>query len=88
MPVRFDHGVIAGGHGLFALALFVVILAVIAWAVVTLLRHTQPPNHHASPSAPGAGASTAQRILDERFARGEIDAEEFTRRRDLLRSSL
>ena len=26
------------------------------------------------------------RLLEERFARGEIDAEEFTRRRDLLRS--
>jgi uncharacterized membrane protein len=26
-------------------------------------------------------------ILDERFARGEIDIEEYTRRRDLLRSN-
>jgi uncharacterized membrane protein len=25
------------------------------------------------------------RILEERFARGEIDADEFTRRRDILR---
>lgn len=28
----------------------------------------------------------AMRLLEERFARGEIDAEEFTRRRELLRS--
>lgn len=27
----------------------------------------------------------AQRLLDERFARGEIDADEYTRRRELLR---
>lgn len=27
----------------------------------------------------------ALRLLDERFARGEIDADEYTRRRDLLR---
>jgi putative membrane protein len=27
-----------------------------------------------------------ERLLDERFARGEIDVEEYTRRRDLLRS--
>jgi hypothetical protein len=26
------------------------------------------------------------RILDERFARGEIDSDEYTRRRELLRS--
>ncbi|HMA48040.1 MAG TPA: SHOCT domain-containing protein [Frankiaceae bacterium] len=28
----------------------------------------------------------ARRLLDERFARGEIDADEYTRRRELLRS--
>ncbi|MGN6244842.1 MAG: SHOCT domain-containing protein [Motilibacteraceae bacterium] len=28
----------------------------------------------------------AERLLDERFARGEIDAEEYRTRRDLLRS--
>jgi putative membrane protein len=36
----------------------------------------------------GAGAPTpdhATRILDERFARGEIDADEYQQRRDLLR---
>ena len=31
-------------------------------------------------------SATAQRLLDERFARGEIDAEDYIRRRDLLRS--
>lgn len=38
----------------------------------------------------GGGAHSAgedpMRLLEERFARGEIDAEEFTRRRDLLRA--
>jgi putative membrane protein len=33
-----------------------------------------------------AGDVDAQRLLDERFARGEIDAEEFTARRELLRT--
>ena len=28
----------------------------------------------------------AERLLDERFARGEIDADEYTQRRELLRS--
>ena len=29
---------------------------------------------------------TAEQVLDERFARGEIDVEEYTRRREVLRS--
>ncbi|WP_344065692.1 SHOCT domain-containing protein [Terrabacter lapilli] len=33
-----------------------------------------------------SGGDEAMRLLEERFARGEIDAEEFTRRRELLRS--
>jgi putative membrane protein len=39
--------------------------------------------------APGEAAEQprddALRILDERFARGEIDVDEYTRRRDVLR---
>lgn len=31
-------------------------------------------------------ANDAFRILDERFARGEIEADEYTKRRELLRS--
>ncbi|MBD8869968.1 SHOCT domain-containing protein [Nocardioides sp. MJB4] len=31
--------------------------------------------------------SEAERLLAQRFARGEIDADEFSRRRELLRSS-
>ena len=39
-------------------------------------------------SASGAGSerSTAQRVLDERFARGEIDEDEYRHRDELLRS--
>ena len=32
------------------------------------------------------GRGDAERLLDERFARGEIDSDEYTRRRELLRS--
>ncbi len=34
----------------------------------------------------GGGRSDAERVLDERFARGEIDVDEYTQRRELLRS--
>lgn len=37
--------------------------------------------------AEGSGtARTPEQLLDERFARGEIDEEEYFRRRDVLRS--
>jgi putative membrane protein len=35
---------------------------------------------------PGDGRDEAERLLDERFARGEIDAEDYQQRRDLLRA--
>ena len=35
-------------------------------------------------STPG-GSTSAMRVLEERFARGEIDADEFQRRREILR---
>jgi putative membrane protein len=52
-----------------------VVLGVIIWAVVRFSGGT------------GGGerrGPTAREILDERFARGEIDEEEYRRRRDAL----
>ena len=48
--------------------------AVLIWAVVTLTRRGEANRDGAT-------------ILDERFARGDIDDDEYRRRRDLLRSS-
>jgi len=57
-----------------------------AWVIVTLVRHTGAPQapHQALPD--GAPLSSAAAILDERFARGEIDAEEYTQRKAALHS--
>jgi putative membrane protein len=61
----------------------VVFIGAIAWIVVALTRQrsasTQPP-------ASMSGSSSARRILDDRLAKGEIDIDEYTRRRDLLSS--
>jgi uncharacterized membrane protein len=65
----------------------VIILALVVWALVLLTRHV---NHHylRRPDQDDATSvsetSDALKILNERFARGEIDADEFTQRRDLL----
>ena len=60
------------------------IIGVIVWAVATTTRA-----HHGAPAPPLSGAapireSSARQILDERFARGEIDATEYEERRRLL----
>lgn len=63
-------------HGLIWLA-FLVVVVVVAVAVVRYFWRV---------GAPGSGGSSgsAMRILEERYARGEIDREEFLqRRRDL-----
>lgn len=61
--------------------LILVGLALIVWVVVRLVRDGRqgPP-----PPASVTGQPAARRILDERLARGEIDVEEYQRRRDLL----
>ncbi|MGW5718541.1 SHOCT domain-containing protein [Amycolatopsis sp. NPDC003865] len=62
-----------GGIGMLVL-MALVLAAVVSLAVVLARRGPQPPT----------SAETARRILDERFARGEIDQEEYHLRRDAL----
>lgn len=53
-----------------------------AWYLITSLSRGAP-----SPGPPAghpAGPPAAKQILDERLARGEIDAEEYRRLRDLI----
>ena len=87
----------AGGWLLMAL-LMLGFWSVVVFGVIAVIRSLQDnPRDRSAPSqapppTPRAAAPTpappsdAERVLAERFARGEIDAEEFTARRDLLRS--
>lgn len=71
-----------GGGGAFAwlmMALVLLALVTAALAIILVLRR--------QPSAPAPGVpmeSRARRALDERFARGEIDEDEYRRRRSVL----
>ncbi|MNX75702.1 hypothetical protein D3C86_1071880 [compost metagenome] len=65
--------------GLVALALPMLVLIAVGWQVIPRLA----PSEGRLP-APESGA---QRILDERYARGEIDDAEYERRREKLHAS-
>ena len=57
---------------------------VIAAVVFLLVR---PPGRRVEPPAPKPPSEDeATRILDQRFARGEIDEQEYRAKRDLLRA--
>jgi putative membrane protein len=58
------------------------LITLVVWVVRSLRADTWRDNH----GLPPAAGSRADEVLAERFARGEIDAEEFTQRRELLHS--
>ena len=62
--------------------MMLVFLIVVAGLVVYAVRASGSRTAHDPPAG-----NPASRILDERFARGDIDADEYKMRSDLLRSS-
>lgn len=74
------YGGMAGGMWLFSL---LVVAALLALGYLAL-RTATGGRPGAGPPA-GEASDAARRLLDERYARGEIDEEEYRRRRDGLR---
>jgi putative membrane protein len=69
----------AGGFLLMVLMMTLfwgAIIATVVWAI----RQFRPRE-----AGTGDASTSAMRILEDRFARGEIDADEFQRRREILR---
>jgi putative membrane protein len=68
------------------LALGVFVLLVIAGIILAVVFATRGSGHRiAAGGDPAASRSQAQAILEERFARGEIDEDELRRRSETLR---
>jgi len=65
---------------LVMVTMMVVFWGAIAWVIITLIRSNRVP---AGP--PGLAGTDAMRVLDERFARGEIDQDDYQQRRAVLR---
>jgi putative membrane protein len=71
-----------GGHPwVWMLLMMLALVAALTIAAYVLIRSARQ-----QPQPPPPPPDEAARILDERFARGEIDAEEYATRRDLLRA--
>jgi putative membrane protein len=78
-PMMWNNGMGWGGWLLMSLTT-VGFWALVVFGIVALFRRTPEGGTQGRPSR----ESDAQRILDERFARGEIDAEEYQRRLQVL----
>ncbi|TPQ15740.1 SHOCT domain-containing protein [Streptomyces sporangiiformans] len=78
----FWYGHDVSGWGWFAMsASMIVFWALIITAAVLLFRALNRPHEHThTPGAP----QTPEQVLGERFARGEIDEEEYRRRLNAL----
>lgn len=71
--VGWDHmGAWGWGMGIFGALFMILVVGLIVWLIVYLARDSQ---------GRGTTAKGALDLLDERYARGEIDREEYLERR-------
>lgn len=81
----FDHynGWGWGWGDWFAMSLMMLLVwGAVAAAVVWAVRAVR-----GEPRRPGPGPDSAEQVLAERYARGEIDEDEYRRRSEVLRTS-
>jgi putative membrane protein len=87
----FTHRLITHHPGLNAwqlagvAAIRLIVVALLVTAIVLFVRAVTRRTANRTPAAPTI--ATAEQVLDERFARGEIDVEEYQNRRRVLQSN-
>ena len=75
-------GMLVGG--LFAACIALVVITLVVLAIVALVKHTGSSSKNVSPAIQGS-VNNNLAILDERYAKGEIDDEEYARRKENLK---
>jgi putative membrane protein len=71
---------------LIIMILFLLFIGVIAYVIIRHFDHAQTHHHHGiSPTSSSSADSAAADTLKMRFAKGEIDEDEFTRRMAILK---
>jgi putative membrane protein len=76
----YGPGMNAWGYGLMTVSM-VLFWALVIFGIVALIRYI------GRSSQPTTAGPTPSQLLDERFARGEIDEEEYRRRLELMSRS-
>jgi putative membrane protein len=71
-----------GGGGAFMWVVMALVLLTFVAASVAIVLAVRRPSRNDTPALPTGNSAT--RALDERFARGEIDEDEYWRRRSVL----
>jgi putative membrane protein len=86
--MMWNNGMGWGGWLLMSMTT-VAFWAVVVFGIVALFRGTRDGGSRDGGSRPGQrdDEDSAQRILEERFARGEIDADEYRQRSQVLHSA-
>ena len=84
----FEHGMMGGGlmllFCLIGFLIFMVVMTAAVLLVVKLLKHKSHPGFHSGCNVPGnysIYAGKALEILNERYAKGEIEDEEYARKK-------
>ncbi len=72
------------GFGWFGLVFFLIILGVIIWFLSSILRNNSSGNIGMPDDFTNRGRTPLD-FLEERYAKGEIDDEEFEKRKRLLK---
>ena len=77
----WNHGAWGAGDWTLMVLTMLLFWGLLAAAIIWLVRSSRPSN----PVAPSSTSThAADQLLAERFARGEIDSEEYTRRQAVL----
>ncbi|KQV19303.1 MULTISPECIES: SHOCT domain-containing protein [unclassified Kitasatospora] len=82
MMYQYDHGMNGWGFGLMTIGMLLFLGLVVVGGLALLRRLDRLPEQHPA-SAPAAPAP--EQLLAERYARGEIDTDEYRHRLETLR---